>query len=178
MKYTGVGSRRAPTEALELAEKLALQLRREGWTLRSGHAPGMDQAFERGAQRRAEVYLPWPTFEEDVPLYAGVIWDRPSARAYELGMTYHPSGWMLKPAVKRLMARNLHQVLGPHLGEPSRFVVCWTPDGSLDGKSEDTGGTGQALRVAAAYRIPVFNLAREEHLARCLEYVHGSSRAQ
>ncbi len=46
------------------------------------------------------------------------------------------------------------------------FAVCWTPDGSLDGRGPDTGGTGQALRLCAAYRVPVFNLARAEHLGR------------
>lgn len=33
-----------------------------------------------------------------------------------------------------------------------KFVVCWTADGKA------SGGTGQALRVASAYDVPIFNL--------------------
>jgi hypothetical protein len=44
--------------------------------------------------------------------------------------------------------------------------LCWTPDGSLDGQGRRVGGTGQALRIAHHHGIPVFNLARLEHLQR------------
>ena len=46
-------------------------------------------------------------------------------------------------------------MLGDDLDQPVSFVVCWTPGGEV------TGGTGQALRIAAdpQYNIPVFNLA-------------------
>ena len=32
------------------------------------------------------------------------------------------------------MARNVHQVLGADLKTPVKMIICWTPDGSLDGK--------------------------------------------
>jgi len=54
------------------------------------------------------------------------------------------------------MARNSYQVLGPDLATPVDFVWCWTPHGAV------IGGTGQALRIAAAYEIPVFNLATDK----------------
>lgn len=38
---------------------------------------------------------------------------------------------------------------GAMLDTPSEFILCWTEHGS--GK----GGTGQALRIAATYNIPV-----------------------
>lgn len=43
-------------------------------------------------------------------------------------------------------------MLGADLHSPSKFIVCWTRDGGA------TGGTGQALRIADHYEIPVFNL--------------------
>jgi hypothetical protein len=64
--YAGIGSRRAPAEILTVMTALASQLAERGYTLRSGHAAGSDQAFERGAGTRAEIYLPWPTFEQSV----------------------------------------------------------------------------------------------------------------
>ena len=53
------------------------------------------------------------------------------------------------------MARNICQVLGEDPTDPSGYskvVVCWTPKGGI------IGGTGQALRIAKRYDIPVLNL--------------------
>ena len=62
------------------------------------------------------------------------------------------------------MARNAMQVLGPNLDDPSAFIVCWTPDASDGSKtSPKTGGTGQALRIAHEYKIPVYNLADDRY---------------
>jgi hypothetical protein len=47
-----------------------------------------------------------------------------------------------------------------------RFVICWTPNGSTNGLQRDTGGTGQALRIAAAHGVEIFNLARPDHERR------------
>jgi hypothetical protein len=57
-------------------------------------------------------------------------------------------------------------VLGAGLDRPSDFVLCWTADGSTDGAARSTGGTGQALRTAAAFGVPVLNLRRPEHRRR------------
>lgn len=165
--YAGVGSRRAPGDMLQLAQLLADRLADCGWTLRSGHAPGMDQAFETGAGRHAEVYLPWPSFEHSEPLEADFIKDTPAKpAAFEIAASFHPTWYALPTATRRLQARNSHQVLGRNLDHPVKFVVCWTPDGSLDGTGPDTGGTGQALRIAQHHHVPVFNLARPEHRER------------
>lgn len=164
--YAGIGSRHAPSWALHLAERVAAELADRGWVLRSGHAPGMDQAFERGAGRPAEVFLPWPGFEAAVPLDAGVVVDRPSDAAYELAAAHHPSWAALTRGGRALQARNSHQVLGRDLGSPVAVVLCWTPDGSLDGTGRASGGTGQALRIAAAHGVRVVNLERPAHRER------------
>jgi hypothetical protein len=51
-----------------------------------------------------------------------------------------------------MMGRNSYQMLGSDLKIKTDFVICWTPGGKM------VGGTGQALRMAAYYGIPVFNL--------------------
>ena len=58
-------------------------------------------------------------------------------------------------------------MLGPELMDPVNFIVCWTKDGKA------TGGTGQALRIAAdpAYAIPIFNLYDTEAYDRLLSYL-------
>lgn len=140
---------------VELAELAAQALADAGWTLRSGHAEGMDRAFGRGAGAHAEVYLPWPSFEAPEPVFGDVVFDRPTAEARDLASHYHPAWAKLSDPVRALHARNMHEVLGRELDSPVTFVVCWTPG------AEMTGGTAQALRLAQARSIPIFNLARE-----------------
>lgn len=49
------------------------------------------------------------------------------------------------------MGRNSYQVLGKDLCLPCDFILCWTQNGRIE------GGTGQALRIARHFKIPVFN---------------------
>lgn len=148
--YAGIGSRDTPQVDLQVCELAAEALAQHGWMLRSGHAPGADQAFEGGAGRQAEVYLPWPSFESATDIYAASIMERPIDAAYDLAAEHHP-GWLrLSRGSRALHARNCHQILGRDLQTPCGFVLCW---------HEGTGGTMQAVRLARAREIPVFNLA-------------------
>jgi hypothetical protein len=168
--YAGIGSRETPPAALALIEAASARLARHGWVLRTGMSPGADQAFYKGARSAGggvELFLPWPGFEAGARLDgegAEVCeLSRPSARAYELAERHHPGWGRLGAAARHLLARDGHQVLGADLATAVGFVVCWTADGSLDGAGRGAGGTGQALRIARAERVPVFNLARPEH---------------
>ena len=58
----------------------------------------------------------------------------------------------MKLNTQKLFARNGHQVLGLNLDLPSDFVICWTKD------AEYVGGTRQAMYIADAYSVPVYNL--------------------
>lgn len=176
--YAGVGSRSAPADVLDVIERLAVTLAHSGWRLRSGHAPGCDLAFEHGAAGLADIYLPWPSFNQPPPI-TGRAHHRPSPWGCELACAVHP-GWTVLPAsVRHLMARNTHQVLG-EAGEPaSAFVVCWTPDGATTAAQTGprTGGTGQAIRLADRHQIPVINLARPEHRSRVEQYAQSAPHA-
>ena len=169
--YAGIGSRRTPAPILGLCTELASRLAERGYLLRSGHAPGADQAFERGADLQAEVYLPWPKFEEGVGCAAGYLQRGPSPGAVTMAAAHHPAWERLGRGARSLHARNCHQILGRDLNDPAAFVVCWTPDGATTDPGPSTGGTGQALRIAAAHGIPVFNLARDEDLERVQTFV-------
>ena len=169
--YAGIGSRRTPAPILGLFTELASRLAARGYLLRSGHAPGADQAFERGADCHAEVYLPWPQFEASVECAAGCLQRHPSPQAVEMAAAHHPAWDRLGRGARSLHARNCHQILGRDLNDPASFVVCWTPDGATTAPGPSTGGTGQALRIAAVHGIPVFNLARDEDLERVQVFV-------
>jgi hypothetical protein len=171
--YAGIGSRSTPLDVIELMELVAEALAWQGWTLRSGHAPGADQAFESGAGGSAEIYLPWPTFEHSRGIEARTIIDRPSPDAYEVAAEHHPQWQYLKRGAKALHARNSHQVLGADLRTPVKFILCWTK------LAKGEGGTGQAIRIAKANDIPVYDMAltsvRERVVAIIDHYQAGTN---
>lgn len=162
--YAGVGSRQTPIEILEICERVAERLAFQGWVLRSGHAPGADQAFEGGAGGAAEIFLPWPSFENSEPIEAGTVFGKPNNAAYELASFVHPGWDRMTGGGRALHARNCHQVLGRDLHDPVRFVLCWTPDGQVK------GGTATAIRLAEHYGIPVYNFADRKIEERITEF--------
>lgn len=169
--YAGVGSRETPDVVLHLMRDLAWDLVRLGYLLRSGGAPGADTAFEEGALlggQFPEVYLPWPGFNDHV---GKVFLSEPKPAALKMAARYHPNWSRLSQGARKLHARNCHQVLGLKLDDPAEFLVCWTRNGSIDGSEPDTGGTGQALRIAADHGVEVLNLRREVDLASVLAIV-------
>lgn len=177
--YAGIGARETPSQVLESIEAAARALARAGWTLRTGMSPGADQAFYRGAiaeRGRLELYLPFAAFAADArcsnegPTVFVLV--EPAEAAYSLAARFHPSWSALSPDARRLLARDVHQVLGRDLNSPAAFVVCWTRDGSLDGSEPSVGGTGQALRIAHHHAIAVRNLARPDHAQRLSRCVH------
>ena len=153
--YAGIGARDSPPEILSLMREIAHLAALAGWTLRSGGAPGADQAFA-SASPGAQTYLPWPRYERETlrrllvaPLR---IMPEPTAEAIERVARYHPAAEHLSQGVRKLAARNEHILLGPRLDDPVAAVICWTKGGA------ERGGTGGALRIASAFEIPVLNL--------------------
>jgi hypothetical protein len=174
--YAGIGAREVPAHALAMIESIAAKLARSGWVLRTGLSPGADEAFYRGSLRsggHVELYLPWPGFSASARAQGEGDSvrerSRPSHAAYELSARFHrawdgPEWTQLSTRERSLLARDAHQVLGAGLDSAAACVVCWTPDAGLDGSDPRSEGTGQALRIAEAHRVPVFNLARPEHV--------------
>lgn len=127
-----------------------------GYVLRSGGAPGADTSFEEGASScggELEIYLPWSPFNNRVAdgVTYFLIPEEIKEEAYRIAQDFHPGWNYLKRGARALMTRNVLQVLGRDLRTTSEFIVCWTPKGKID------GGTGQALRIAQAYKIEVVN---------------------
>ena len=158
--YSGIGARRTPPEVLRLMTRAAFALLKRGYVLRSGHAIGADTAFERGAGQAAQIFLPAPGWRGSASTFhAAALGEGIWGRAREIAAAHHPAFATISRFVQDLHTRNVFQVLGPALESPSEFVLCWTADG------EATGGTGQALRVAATYGVPVYNLQRPRERA-------------
>jgi hypothetical protein len=135
---------------LSAMEAVGRNLALAGHTLRSGAAPGADSAFEWGAVSKGgsvEIYLPYKGFKaHNSELYGSTLETR------KMASLFHPNWANVGCAGREFMGRNCYQVLGPNLNDPVEFVICWTPKGKI------VGGTGQALRMAIHYHIPIFNL--------------------
>jgi hypothetical protein len=146
--YAGIGSRKTPVDILAYFTLLAGLLERDNFVLNSGGANGADSAFEAGVKDPAnkQIFLPWPNFNGNSSLLTA-----PSSEAYDMAERFHPAWNRCSVAARKFHARNCHQVLGPNLKTPVDFIVCWTPYGEV------TGGTGQALRIAKANEIAIYN---------------------
>lgn len=155
MYYTGIGSRQTPFDVLHLMTKLAMYLDRKECTLRSGGAEGADTAFEQGSSNK-EIFLPWPGFNNNQSKLNSVC-----EEAMKIAKSFHPYWSNLSKGAKKLQGRNVYQVLGKNLKDPSSFVICWTPDGAETKTTNKTGGTGQAIRIANYYGVPIYNLAND-----------------
>jgi len=148
--YAGVGARVTPERTLCLMRDAAALLDSKGYLLRSGGADGADMAFALGTENK-EIFT-----AQDA-----------TAAARFHAARFYPAWDRLSRYVQNLMARNSMIMLGRNLNDPVRFVLCWTERGQV------IGGTGQALRIAAAYEIPVMNFAShsEEFIAEVLRRV-------
>ena len=142
--YAGIGARLTPLDKLVQMTYLSMKLCTFGLKLRSGGARGADLAFMNGA-----------FLQGGAPAMRIYTADQALKHPewYAHASLFHPKWSDLSPYAQSLMARNSPILLGSALTDPVKFVVCWTPDGKVK------GGTGQGLRIAQAYGIPVVNLA-------------------
>lgn len=151
IRYAGIGSRETPEPVLVEMGNIAMQLALREYVLHSGQAKGADQAFERGCDMvKGRKIIRCATMQESAIRHAS---------------RYHPKWSACDQHTQALHARNSLVMLGDWLDTPVNFVVCWTPDGAV------VGGTGQALRIAAAHEVPVFNLALDGAVARLWEWL-------
>jgi|SRR6056297_204301 len=154
MIYAGIGSRKTPEDICRKMHNAGRAIAKLNGTLRSGGASGADKAFETGCDTingDKEIYLPYKNFNgNSSPLYGTDKTVRLFAKKF------HPNWNALSSRGHDFMGRNVYQVLGHRLDTPADFILCWTPNGDI------TGGTGQALRIAVAYDIPIFNFATDE----------------
>ena len=68
----------------------------------------------------------------------------------------HPAWDRCNEWARGMHSRNCHQILGYDLQSPVDAVICWTPDGKIQ------GGTATVIRIALKYNIPVFNLGTKD----------------
>lgn len=151
--YAGVGSRRVTDEASHIQVAIARRLNQKGYWLFSGEATGSDDNFTSGAGDRFTTFVTH-NGSKGIPMVYPIL-----PLAEEIASKNHVAWNRLDTYARKLMSRNVHQVLGPWLDTPVEFVCCWTPDGceSHETRTRLTGGTGLAISVASKNGIPVVN---------------------
>lgn len=146
---------------------IAKRLEARGFHLRSGGAAKADQAFAEGASVGARtIYVPWRGFN-DLPDSEVVVaptlsnWEDAELVAEEA----HPAWERCTPGARKLLARNVYQILGDDLHTPVDFVIGWTDAG------RGQGGTGQAYRIAKLLDDPppIYDLGKADVLAAFLK---------
>lgn len=170
IKYAGIGARETPEDICRKMSQASKAMAELGFCLRSGGAKGADSAFEDGVlQSNAwkewaakqhndaanaaddpfrKIYLPFKGFNRH---RGSIIGSTKEARL--IAKDFHPKWQILSHRGRDFHARNVYQMLGRSLNDLSRFVLCWTEDGKIQ------GGTGQALRIAEAFSVPILNFA-------------------
>lgn len=160
--FTGIGSRKTPKKALSLLNACSGTLVKDyNMVLRSGHAQGADRACEYGAEGRAHIYLPWPefgqkTYGKDIGMAVrghAIVpqmkdFPRHLATIREVYKDHGMDFDSLKPAVQKLMFRNVFQIHGTD-NVLSELVICY---------HEGSGGTLWAVRLAERKNIPIINM--------------------
>lgn len=188
MYWTGVGSRETPPEIQQVMVDLGYTLADMGWVLRSGHAEGADSAFERGVQQwfmdnveihniddvepPMEIYLPYNGFCGAKA--EGIHYILPNEFnnydvAKRIASRIHPAWNNCSDFAKNAHSRNVYQVLGMELKEPSKMLVCWAKPSNKFGNVQ--GGTGTAVALANECDIPVYNLYNEFTLNKILKFL-------
>ena len=152
LPYTGIGSRDTPESILKKMGACSKRLKELGFTLRAGGAKGADSAFEQWGGVCAEIYLPYDGFQGKHDNFINAQFLPNYNQAVRMASEYHPNWAACNERARQMHTRNVYQILGKELDKPSLFVVCWTKDGKA------SGGTGQAMRIAKAYDVPIFNL--------------------
>jgi len=168
MVYAGVGSRTTPGPIKLAMKKAAEMLEAAGYSLRTGDAVGADAAFASGATSK-EVF----TKKDATDVTRGI--------AKEVHPRPDLIGQPKMATALDLHARNTNQIFGRDLQSPVDFVLAWTPDGAESEKETgygrpgkpDTGGTGQAIRLASMKGVPVINIAKPGWEARLQAILDG-----
>lgn len=160
--FTGVGHRKGvPDPIRNMATNITSWLCARGVKLRTGDATGMDEIFRTAAPKdMCQFFAPHGRYNK----HPDATMISPSStlpcyysQARDITANTHPAYHHIGDFERELHIRNAFEVLGTELNQPSNFLLCWTKDGAEAKTTRETGGTGQAIRLALHYNIPVFN---------------------
>ena len=153
LRWAGIGARKTPEAVQADMTALARQMADARFHLASGGAKGADAAFAVGTPvGQRTQWLPWEGYNKLQGPDCRTLSPERMRECLAIAEEHHAAWHRCSDGVKKMHARNVAILLGPELDRPVDVVLCWTPEGRVE------GGTGMALRIAASRGIPVLNL--------------------
>lgn len=182
--FAGVGARLAHPKITKVQATFGFVMCLKGIINKSGRAYGSDYAFETGTRLGwrflssiygwpdlptsacQQIMLPWNGFngaqhKPDMGYFCEL-----TDECFDIAKAFHPNWESLSLGEKKLMARNVQEVLGRTLRDPVRFLIAYTDNGQV------VGGTGLALKIAQHYGINIHNLGDESVLDRIVLWLN------
>lgn len=135
-----------------------------GINFRSGGANGTDYIAEcayysANVSTKVEVYVPDINFNKYMRRFPAEHYIVPDTSTLsfrkDIIRRVHPAYNRLTPYALQLHCRSVNQISGDDLEHNVNAVVCWTPNGEVE------GGTRTAIVIAEMLDIPVFNLGKD-----------------
>lgn len=161
-----VGSRTLTAQDVYRIGVIGNMLAALGFTGRSGNALGSDREWDE--YLFVQHILPWNGYngnyhgENDYQYLA--LEECPHqlmSDAIRIMEEHHPYGATLKKGAHKMHTRNVFQPLGTAL-HPDTYadLTIYTADETPAGKV--SGGTSSAVEISRSYKIPTFNLRKDE----------------
>ena len=166
--YVGIGPRAAGETVFAMCKTFAIAMAEMKWTLRSGGAEGMDEAFEAGCdsvQGTKEIYVPEAGFRNRINRTDKVVHtlDKHIEAIRQVAPLF-PTWDKLGTTTQMFLVRNVFALYGEKLNKPANLVVTWN-------QYEGTGSF-HLLQMAKSSGIPAFNLAEPGQMEAVEELVY------
>jgi hypothetical protein len=165
--YAATGNKEMPESFKPLIQRIGRNLEKAGYMLRTGGMEGLEDVIEKSATK-LELHLPFKDFDGKNSKFTYT-----SDFVKGIAKMFHTSFDTLKPVVQTFLAKNVRLVLGKDGKSPALFLVVWTEDGAETAaeKTFKTGNSGNAIAIANAIKIPVFNLVRPDAERRLYDFI-------
>jgi hypothetical protein len=121
---------------------------------------------------KVECYLPWKKFNEE---FTNPVMSAPSEKGYGVAINNHSKFLVLPPAVRAILAREAHVILGTECTDPLDIAIMYNLDGSeVVDKTTDykkQGNTTFPIKILNESDIPVFNFKSNTSIDRLIDFI-------
>lgn len=161
-------------EVKEKFIELAKALGKLGYVFRydGGKDDDVDNAILNIEGLSVETYIPWAKFNPDIKT---PTLSKPTEKAYGVAAGAHKIFNKLKPAIRTILAKKVHTMLGTELTNPLTVMITYSECGSeVLTKKMDYKVTGNVvfyLKVCEDSNISVFNIKNTDAVKRLIEYL-------
>lgn len=168
-----------PDNVIEQLVKVAAYLVKNGYTFR--HTGSADNKLQNEILKipgiNVETFLPWKGYNKDIKTPEMT---KPTPKGYRITAGLHRAFTKLPNAVRAIISRDLHSVIGAKCNDKTSLVLCYTTDGSeawfkgIDFKV--MGDVMWYIEIATKASVPIINLGKDGSIARIKELVESSTK--